>query len=107
MAPHDVAPGRFSRRARRPRGVLAAALLLAVPACSSDGEGRLRLRPGCRHGRWDTRTVTDSEGNEVGVPADTQTIVTLHFAAVQALLEPGAEPTGQYGTASRSLPTEE
>lgn len=37
----------------------------------------------------DTRTVTDYEGNEVEVPSDPQRVVTLHFAATEALVDLG------------------
>ncbi|MGP9722533.1 ABC transporter substrate-binding protein [Corynebacterium sp. AOP40-9SA-29] len=96
-------------RRRAASGVLAAALLLAVPACSSGGEDGSGSNSGSATDVADGefRTVTDSEGNEVEVPANPQTIVTLHFAAVQALLDLGTEPAGQNGEATRSLLTEE
>lgn len=46
-------------------------------------------------GEGATRTVTDSEGNEVAVPSDPQKIVTLHFAATEALVDLGLTPVGQ------------
>ncbi|MDN6258377.1 MAG: ABC transporter substrate-binding protein [Corynebacterium sp.] len=104
--PSATVPNRHARR-RAASGVLAAALLLAVPACSTDGEDGSNSDSVTDVADGDVRTVTDSEGNEVEVPADPQTIVTLHFAAVQALLDLGTEPAGQNGTATRSLLTEE
>ena len=54
----------------------------------------------------DTRTVTDYEGNEVEVPSDPQRVVTLHFAATEALVDLGLAPVGQGGYTEGLLPSE-
>lgn len=54
----------------------------------------------------DTRTVTDYEGNEVEVPSDPQRVVTLHFAATEALVDLGMAPVGQGGYTEGLLPPE-
>lgn len=52
------------------------------------------------------RTLTDSEGNEVELPADPQRIVTLHFAATEALVDLGLVPVGQGGYSDGLLPAD-
>lgn len=54
----------------------------------------------------ETRTVTDSEGNDVEVPAEPQRIVTLHFAATEALVDLGLTPVGQGSFNDGLLPPE-
>lgn len=52
----------------------------------------------------DTRTVTDSEGTQVEVSTNPQRVVTLHFAATEAILDLGIIPVGQGSYATGLLP---
>lgn len=43
----------------------------------------------------ETRTVTDSSGAEVEVPAEPENVATLHYAATETLMDLGLPPVGQ------------
>ncbi|MEV2275284.1 iron-siderophore ABC transporter substrate-binding protein [Nocardiopsis sp. NPDC049922] len=70
----------------------AAALSLALVGCGStstdDGDAG-------GAGTVQTRTVTDSTGAEVEVPATPERVVTLHYAATQPVYDLGFTPVGQ------------
>jgi iron complex transport system substrate-binding protein len=68
------------------------------------GAAGLTLLAGCAGGGGDeagatssteTRTVTDAAGDEVEVPTDPQSIVTLHYAATETLMDLDLPPVGQ------------
>lgn len=54
----------------------------------------------------ETRTVTDSSGTEVEVPADPQSIVTLHYAATETLMDLDFPPVGQGAFVETGVPEE-
>ncbi|WP_210603993.1 ABC transporter substrate-binding protein [Brevibacterium oceani] len=54
----------------------------------------------------ETRTVTDSTGTEVEVPADPQSIVTLHYAATETLMDLDLPPVGQGAFMESAVPEE-
>lgn len=79
-------------------------LSLAVTGCSSSSDDT----PASTSAQDATRTVTDSEGNRVDVPAHPQRPVTLHFNATEALLSLGATPVLQAtGNLKALLPADE
>ena len=92
---------------------------LIVTGCSSDGttdgssaesinsaENTKNSDTAASSAVGETRTVTDSEGNEVEVPTEPQRIVTLHFAATEALVDLGLTPVGQGSFNDGLLPPE-
>lgn len=54
-----------------------------------------------------TRTVTDATGAAVEVPADPQRVVTLHYAATQAMLDLGAIPVGMGNVPEPVVPVDQ
>lgn len=72
----------------------------------------LGLLAGCAGGGGDagasgeakTRTVTDSSGAEVEVPADPKNVATLHYAATETLMDLDLPPVGQGEFQDPSVP---
>lgn len=114
------ARGRGSRRSRKATAAVAGLLTLGlvVTGCSSsDDDATAASGAASDQGSSDTaaagtedgtRTVTDSEGTQVEVPAHPERPVTLHFAATEALLDLGVTPVLQgSGDLQTLLPADE
>ncbi|ALC04997.1 iron-siderophore ABC transporter, substrate-binding protein [Corynebacterium deserti GIMN1.010] len=80
-------------------GALVLATALGLGACSStsttEGSGTSVASVASAALDSATRTIKDSQGTSVTVPAHPQKVVTLHFAATQASLDLGITPIGQ------------
>ena len=61
-----------------------------LAGCSGDGKGDSEASGGA-----ETRTVTDSSGADVEVPADPKNVATLHYAATETLMDLELPPVGQ------------
>ncbi|MCF2572619.1 ABC transporter substrate-binding protein [Brevibacterium sp. UCMA 11754] len=57
-------------------------------------------------GEAETRTVTDSSGAEVEVPADPKNVATLHYAATETLMDLDMPPVGQGEFQEPAVPEE-
>lgn len=68
-----------------------AAVALTLTGCGSSSDGA----DDTAEGQGETRTVTDATGAEVEVPQTPESIVTLHYAATQPVLDLGFMPVGQ------------
>lgn len=101
--------GRRSARSRKATAAVAGLLSLGlvVSGCSSsDDEGASATDS--QSAEDGTRTVTDSEGTQVEVPAHPERAATLHFAATEALLDLGVTPVLQgSGNLKTLLPADE
>ncbi|WP_028649827.1 ABC transporter substrate-binding protein [Nocardiopsis sp. CNT312] len=74
----------------------AAVLALALTGCGSPGgDGASEAASEGGEAAAGTRTVTDSTGAEVEVPAEPERVVTLHYAATQPVFDLGVTPVGQ------------
>lgn len=79
------------------------------------GTAGLALLAGCAggtdeatsDGTSETRTVTDATGEEVEVPSDPESIVTLHYAATETLMDLDMPPAGQGAIGQESTIPEE
>ncbi|GAA1858103.1 ABC transporter substrate-binding protein [Brevibacterium marinum] len=71
--------------------VIASVAGLGLLAGCSGGEGGDREGSG----EAETRTVTDSSGAEIEVPAEPENVATLHYAATETLMDLDLPPVGQ------------
>jgi iron complex transport system substrate-binding protein len=95
-------PRRKTRKTRQAATAVAALLSLGlvVSGCSSSDDDGAASSSDAQDG---TRTVTDSEGTQVEVPAHPERAATLHFAATEALLDLGVAPVVQGSGNLKSL----
>lgn len=91
-------------------GAIAVSLALVLAGCSSDDSDGSSDATGAASGASDSgemRTVTDYEDNEVEIVDTPETVVPLHFAGVQALLDLGLTPAAMPSNWERGLLTDE
>lgn len=102
MSPQSLLSRNPARR-RPVIGALVVSVSLVLAGCSSDDSSDNQSSSTSD----ETRTVTDYEGNDVEVTAEPETIVPLHFAGVQALLDLGLVPAAMPTEPSKTLLTDE
>lgn len=83
--------------------IAGAAGVAMLAGCGSGGGGEAKASG---EASSETRTVTDSSGSEVEVPADPQSIVTLHYAATETLMDLDLPPVGQGEFMESAVPEE-
>lgn len=78
--------------------IASVASLGLLAGCSSGGDEA--------SGGAETRTVTDSSGAEVEVPAEPKNVATLHYAATETLIDLDLPPVGQGAYREPAVPKE-
>lgn len=81
--------------------IASVASLGLLAGCAGGGSGDPEAS-----GEAETRTVTDSSGAEVEVPADPKSVATLHYAATEALMDLELPPVGQGEFQEPAVPEE-
>lgn len=81
--------------------VIASVASLGLLAGCSSGGGDAEAS-----GESETRTVTDSSGAEVEVPADPKSVASLHYAATETLMDLELPPVGQGEFQDPAVPEE-
>ncbi len=75
------------------------AALALLAGCGGGGSGNAEAAGG-----GETRTVTDATGADIVIPAQPQSVATLHYAATETLMDLGLTPVGQGEYQEASVP---
>ncbi len=75
------------------------AALALLAGCGGGGSGNAEAA-----GSGETRIVTDATGADIVIPAQPQSVATLHYAATETLMDLGLTPVGQGEYQEASVP---